>query len=94
MSAFGDLQAVRIMKHNPQDPKPEFLRTHGIALRQETGGMIVCDVCGSYLAPIYAAARALGVSEGSLRKWLKGQSIRPDVAAKLRSWFKAVQDGA
>ena len=84
---------------------PRFLKEHGVAVREgprtENGEMVIastgyvaCETCGSYLGPTYAVARTIGVSEGMLRKWLTGQPVRPDVATRIRSSFKAVHDGA
>jgi len=81
---------------------PRFLKEHGVAVREgprtENGEMVIastgyvaCETCGSYLGPTYAVARTIGVSEGMLRKWLKRQPVRADVAAAIAKAFKAVR---
>jgi len=81
-----------------------FLKKHAIAIRKgdsrdEEGrlvhamhGYVACETCGHSVLSTAEVAEIVGVGDASVSKWLKRESVRADIAAKLHASFKAVRE--
>lgn len=85
-----------------REPTAPFLKEFGVAQRagnrvgdpdgitHYSSGSVECKTCGGYLGNINQIARAIGVSPGSFSKWLRRQSVRQDIAERIRASFARV----
>lgn len=71
----------------------KWISEHLVLFRSSTGGSLECDTCGLSALTKTELADLIGISVGTLRRFLtKGQVTRPDIADKIRNSVKAVHE--
>lgn len=87
---------VRVISN---DPTLADLKASAVAVRtgehhgiyRQTGS-VLCLTCGGYIGGLTKVAAAIGVSASTLNKWLKRETIRQDLADRIRSAFARIEE--